>query len=87
MKLDKLMHAGGLHKETRQSDNLSDAAGRALQAISDAIVESPDDASLREMLRQFLRAVGGFNAHVDIPQKRRRVGLARKSTPLSESAS
>jgi hypothetical protein len=54
---------------TRQSDNLSDAAGRALQAISDAITESPEDASLREMLRQFLRALGGFNAHVDYSPK------------------
>jgi hypothetical protein len=68
--LDKLAKPADLRKAgTRQSDNLSDAARRALQAISDAIVESPDDASLREMLRQFLRALGGFNAHVDYSPK------------------
>jgi hypothetical protein len=88
MKLAKIVRADDLRKAgTPQSANLSDAAARALQAISDAIVESPDDASLREMLRQFLRALGGLMPMWIIPQKRRRVGLARKSIPLSESAS
>jgi hypothetical protein len=34
--LDKLARTGDLRKETRQSDNLTDAAGRALQSIRQA---------------------------------------------------
>jgi hypothetical protein len=65
MKLDKIMHTGNLHKETRQADNLSDAAARALQSISAVVTEHPSDASLQEMLRSFLRALGNYDAETD----------------------
>jgi sigma54-dependent transcription regulator len=65
MKLNKLQRAGALCKETRQSDNLTDAAGRALQSIRQAIVESPNDAGLREMLSSFLRALSAYDSRVD----------------------
>jgi hypothetical protein len=63
--LDKLARTGDLRKETRQSDNLTDAAGRALQSIRQAIVESPNAAGLREMLSSFLRALSAYNDGVD----------------------
>jgi hypothetical protein len=47
---DKLARSSDLRKETRQSDNLSDAEARSLQTIRQAIVELPADASLTAMI-------------------------------------
>jgi hypothetical protein len=56
--LNKLQSAADLRKDTRQ-------AGRALQALSQAVVESPGDASLQEMLSSFLRALSAYDTGVD----------------------
>jgi hypothetical protein len=63
--LNKLARASDLRKQTVQSDNLSDKAARALQALSQAVVESPGDASLREMLDAFRRALANYSTGLD----------------------
>jgi hypothetical protein len=52
-------------KEAHQSDNLSDQAGRALQYLSAVIVEYPNDASLKQMLDSFLRALSRYTATIN----------------------
>jgi hypothetical protein len=59
--LDKLQRPCDLRKDTRQSDNLSNAAARALQTISQVVLEYPGDASLREMRESFRAALGRFS--------------------------
>jgi hypothetical protein len=63
--LNKLARASDLWKQTAQSDNLSDKATRALQALSQAVVESPADESLQEMLSSFLRALAAYDSGID----------------------
>jgi hypothetical protein len=63
--LGKLARASDLRKQTAQSDNLSDKAARALQALSQAVTESPSDAGLQEMLSSFLRALSAYDSGVD----------------------
>jgi hypothetical protein len=53
------------HKETPQSANLSDQAGRALQYLSAVITEHPSDAGLKEMLSAFLRALSAYTETID----------------------
>jgi hypothetical protein len=61
----KLELAGDLRKATQQSDNLTDAVGRALQTIHQAIAAAPADASLQQMLNMFLRALATYNSAID----------------------
>jgi hypothetical protein len=65
MNLDKLQRAEGLSKETRQSDHLGDAAGRAMQTIREAIVEYSGDESLQVALSRFMRAWSEYNSATD----------------------
>jgi hypothetical protein len=58
-----LDHVAG--KVRAQSGNLSDAAARALQGLRQAIVENPADASLRQMLDSFARALRAYNDGID----------------------
>jgi hypothetical protein len=71
MNLDKLYHTGDLRKETRQSDNLSDAAARILEGIRALILENPADASLEQLVDSFRRALQAFDSRInDAPAER-----------------
>jgi len=64
--LDKLAKPADLRKDgTRQSDNLTDQAARALQTIQQVVLEHPQDASLRQILESFRRALRAYDDSVD----------------------
>jgi hypothetical protein len=63
--LDKLARTGDLRKQTAQSDNLSDAAARAMQGIRQAIVEAPRDEGLQAALSAFMRASAAYDSATD----------------------
>jgi hypothetical protein len=65
MQMDKLQRAGALCKETRQGDSLSDAAARALQTISQVVVENPNDPNLKNLLESFRRALQAYDDGID----------------------
>jgi hypothetical protein len=65
MTLDKLQRGAGLSKETRQSDNLSDAAARALQTIRQVVLENSQDASLQQLMESFRRALLAYDDSID----------------------
>jgi hypothetical protein len=59
--LDKIAKPTDLRKATVQSDNLSDAAARAMQAIRQAITEAPADEALQVTLSRFMAAWSVYN--------------------------
>jgi hypothetical protein len=64
--LGKLARASDLRKDgTRQSDNLSGRAALALQSVRLLIVENPKDASLRQLVDSFRRALQDYDAGID----------------------
>jgi enolase len=57
--------APNFRKETRQTDNLSDAAARAMQTIRQAITEAPADEALQTVLGRFMRAWAKYESSED----------------------
>jgi hypothetical protein len=50
---------------TRQGENLSDVAARAIQEISELVVENPADATLSSLITRFRNALDGYETLIN----------------------